>query len=98
MAVALDPTFPPGWKNLASSYILLGDLQEAENTIRQAAEHKVEAPEFLIYRYLIAYLKGDQAAMAGVASEAETSAEVRLWALHAQSAPPPLRVISQKRG
>jgi tetratricopeptide (TPR) repeat protein len=86
MAVALDPTFPPGWKNLASSYILLGDLQDAENTMRQAAEHKVEAPEFLIYRYLIAYLKGDQAAMARVGSEAEASAEVRLWALHAQSA------------
>ena len=86
MAVALDPTFPPGWKNLASSYILLGDLQEAENTMRQAYEHKVEAPEFLIYRYLIAHLKGDQVAIARVASEAEASAEVRLWALHAQSA------------
>ncbi len=85
IAVALDPTFPPGWKNLASSYILLGDLQEAENTMRQAAEHKVEAPEFLIYRYFIAYLKGDQAAMAHAASEAEDSAEVRLWAVHAQS-------------
>jgi eukaryotic-like serine/threonine-protein kinase len=86
MAVALDPTFPPGWKNLASSYLLLGDLQDAENTMRQAAEHHVEAPEFLIYRYLIAYMKGDQAAMARVGSEAEASAEVRLWALHAQSA------------
>ncbi len=30
MAVAFDPTFPPGWKNLASSYLLLGDLQDAE--------------------------------------------------------------------
>ncbi len=86
MAASLDPTFPPGWKNLASTYIFLGDLQEAENTMRQAAGHKVEAPEFLIYRYLIAYLKGDQAVMARIASEAEDSAEVRLWALHAQSA------------
>ncbi len=86
MAVAFDPTFPPGWKNLASSYLLLGDLQDAESTMRQAAGHKVEAPEFLIYRFLIAYLKGDRPAMVRVASEAGNSSEVRLWALHAQSA------------
>ncbi|MBV9506205.1 MAG: protein kinase [Acidobacteriia bacterium] len=86
MAVALDPTFPPGWKNLVWSYVILGDLQTAESTMRQAAEHKVDAPEFLICRYVIAYLKGDQAAMGRIASQAQASSEVRLWALQAQSA------------
>lgn len=85
MAVTLDPTFPPGWKNLASTYIMLGEPQEAENAIGQAAGHNVKDPEFLIYGYLIAYLKGDQTAMARVASEAEAGPD-HLWALHAQSA------------
>ncbi|MBV9745496.1 MAG: hypothetical protein JO099_17175 [Acidobacteriia bacterium] len=86
IAVSLDPTFPPGWKNLVWSYVILGDLQEAENTMRQAAGHNLEDPEFLIARYVIAYFKGDQAAMARFASEAEASSDVRLWALQAQSA------------
>jgi eukaryotic-like serine/threonine-protein kinase len=73
-AVALDPDFPPGWNNLAWAYIQLNRLPEAENTIRQASEHKVPG-EYLVMQYQIAFLRGDQAAMQREAAQSEGNAD-----------------------
>jgi eukaryotic-like serine/threonine-protein kinase len=75
--IALDPDFVVGYWNLAYAYEYLGQLGEAENTVRRAAERKLEIPDFLVQRYDIAFLKGDKTAMqqvvvsAGVKSGAE---------------------------
>jgi tetratricopeptide (TPR) repeat protein len=61
--IALDPGFVVGYWNLAYSYEYLNRLAEAENTIQQAYERKLEIPDFLIQRYDIAFLKGDTTAM-----------------------------------
>lgn len=62
-AIALDPGFVVGYWNLAYAYQYLGRLGDAENTLRQAAEHKLEIPDFWVQRYDIAFLKGDAARM-----------------------------------
>lgn len=61
--IALDPDFVVGYWNLAYAYEYLGQLGEAENTVRRAAERKLEIPDFLVQRYDIAFLKGDKTAM-----------------------------------
>jgi eukaryotic-like serine/threonine-protein kinase len=84
-AVDLDPNFPPGHNNLAWTYVQLDRLPDAENALRRATEHKVAFPEFLIVRYYIAFLRGDQAAMEREAALAEANPDVGDWALHAES-------------
>ena len=61
--VELDPEFAIGYNLVALSYIERDRLKEAEDTLRQAADRKMEIPDFFVDRYEIAFLKGDQAAM-----------------------------------
>jgi serine/threonine protein kinase/tetratricopeptide (TPR) repeat protein len=84
-AIDLEPDFPFGYVNLAWSYVQLGRLPEAENTLRRASEHKVAFPEFLIMRYYIASLRGDQAGMKREAALAEANPDVGDWAFHAEA-------------
>jgi tetratricopeptide (TPR) repeat protein len=52
-----------GYVNLAGTYMSLGRLKDAEETIRLASARKVEHPFLAVVRYQIAFLRGDQAAM-----------------------------------
>lgn len=61
--IELDPEFAIGYNLVALSYIERDRLREAEDTLRQAADRKMEIPDFFVDRYEIAFLKGDQAAM-----------------------------------
>jgi len=78
-AIALDPDFVVGYWNLAYAYEYLGQLREAENTLRRAAERKLEIPDFLVQRYDIAFLKGDKAAMQEAVAAAEAKSEAEDW-------------------
>jgi|CZKS01.1.fsa_nt_gi tetratricopeptide (TPR) repeat protein len=62
-AIELNPDFAIGYNVLACSYEYLDRLPEAEKTLQQAAERKLEIPYFLTDRYDIAFLKGDHAGM-----------------------------------
>jgi DNA-binding winged helix-turn-helix (wHTH) protein/Tfp pilus assembly protein PilF len=62
-AIELDPDFAIGYNILALSYQELDRLGEAENILQRASDRKLEIPDFLIDRYEIAFLKGDQAGM-----------------------------------
>jgi tetratricopeptide (TPR) repeat protein len=84
-AVDLNSDFPPGYNNLAWGYVQSDRLPEAENTLRRASEHKVAFPEFLIMRYYIASLRGDQAGMGREAALAEANPDVADWAFHAEA-------------
>jgi eukaryotic-like serine/threonine-protein kinase len=81
--VALNPGFPPGYNNLAWAYVQLNRLTDAENTIREASEHKL-AGEFQVMQYVIAFLRGDAAGMARVAAESERDPNVGDWIVHAE--------------
>ena len=64
VALGLDPGFSIGYLNLAIDYMALDHMNEAENTLRRASEHKLEIPDFFVLRYVIAFLKGDKVGMA----------------------------------
>jgi serine/threonine protein kinase len=62
-AIELDPDYAIGYTNVTFAYIYLNRLADAEATLRRASERKIEAVDFSICRYFIAFLRDDQAAM-----------------------------------
>jgi len=77
--IALDPDFVVGYWNLAYAYEYLGQMREAENTVRRAAERKLEIPDFLVQRYDIAFLKEDKTAMQQALASAEGKSGAEDW-------------------
>ncbi len=63
IAIRLNPGFRYPYGGLALANIFLGRLPAAEDALRRAAERKIDAAEFLILRYYIAFFKGDPAGM-----------------------------------
>ena len=78
-AITLDPSFVVGYWNLAYGYQYLGQLGDAENTLRQAAERKLEIPDFLVQRYDIAFLNGDEAGMKEAAASGRGKVGAEDW-------------------
>jgi DNA-binding winged helix-turn-helix (wHTH) protein/tetratricopeptide (TPR) repeat protein len=78
-AIALDPGFVVGYWNLAYAYEYLGQLGEAENTLRRAVERKLEIPDFLVQRYDIAFLRDDKAAMQQAVASAQGNFGAEDW-------------------
>ena len=60
-AVALDPEGAPAYGAKALSRLYLNRLDDAERTIRQATERKLDTPDFVMVPYFIAFLNGDAA-------------------------------------
>jgi eukaryotic-like serine/threonine-protein kinase len=61
--IAADPDFAVKYANLAWTYFFTDRFPEAETTLQRASERKLELPDFLVLRYNIAVLKGDQEQM-----------------------------------
>jgi tetratricopeptide (TPR) repeat protein len=55
--IALNPDHSMGYANLASDYIYRDLLPQAESTLERADARKLEIPDFLSHRYLMAFLK-----------------------------------------
>jgi len=62
-AIELNPDVAAVYGGLGSDYLYLNRLNEAESTLRMAAQRKVDSPDLSVLRYDIAFLKGDQAGM-----------------------------------
>src|SRR5260370_32985732 len=79
-AIELDPDFAFGYAILAGHYRSLDRLGEAENTLQRASDRKLEIPDFLVQRYDLAFLRGDQAGMerAVALSHGKAGAEDRI--------------------
>ena len=75
-AIALDPDFPFAYVNLATAYQFLDRLPEAEASFQRASQRKVELPAFLIQRYDLEFVKGDQAVMEQVVALGQGKSEV----------------------
>ena len=84
-AIGLDPDFVPGYGNIASAYIYLDQPEEAEKILQQASERKVEIPDYILLRYYIAFLKGDEAGMEREEALGEAHPGAVDWMLHAES-------------
>jgi len=61
--IELDPNYPPGYWNLAGSFVYLDRINEAQEVLRKAADRKLETPELLMMRYFVASLRNDRAGM-----------------------------------
>ena len=72
--IAADPTVVFGYHNLASSLFFLDRFPEAEKTLEQAAERKVEEPYLLVFRYTLAALKDDKEQMDRVVGSGQRQA------------------------
>ncbi len=69
-ALSLEANRGGNYSNLSRAYMALNRLDEAEAVCKQAEERKVEGEFLFQNRYLLAFLKGDTAQMAQLASAA----------------------------
>ena len=73
--VERDPDFPFGYANLAFTYQNLDRLGDEENTLQRAFERKVTLPDFWAMRYVIGFLRADQAGMERAVTQGKSEGE-----------------------
>jgi eukaryotic-like serine/threonine-protein kinase len=76
-ALELDPNYAIGYANVAFAYIYLNRPSEAEAVIRKASERKIQAADYSLCRYFIAFLRSDQAAMEREMIQRQTKLEAQ---------------------
>jgi tetratricopeptide (TPR) repeat protein/predicted Ser/Thr protein kinase len=69
-AIRLEPNAEINYSNLVAAYVSLNRLDEAEAVYKEADERKLEGEGLLANRYQLAFLQGDTAQMAHIASAA----------------------------
>jgi DNA-binding winged helix-turn-helix (wHTH) protein/tetratricopeptide (TPR) repeat protein len=84
IALDLNPGFSIGYTNLAMGHMALERLDEAKDTLQRAADHKLEIPDFFVLRYVIAFLKGDQAGMEREAALSQEKPGAEDWMYNAE--------------
>ncbi len=62
-SLRLNPDNQHAYEGLAIHNLLLDQFTESTDALHRAAERNLEVPEFLVIRYYLAFLKGDQAGM-----------------------------------
>ena len=72
-AVALDPDPAPPYGNRAFNQLYLNRLDDALLTVTRATERKRETSDILLVPYFVAFLKGDDEALARTATAARKS-------------------------
>jgi eukaryotic-like serine/threonine-protein kinase len=83
--IAANPDEVFGYSSLSWSYFLTDRFPEAESALQRASERKLEAPEFLVMRYVIAALKGDQDEMNRGVDLARGKRRTEHWMAHEEA-------------
>jgi serine/threonine protein kinase/tetratricopeptide (TPR) repeat protein len=83
--IVADPDFVFGYSGLATSNFFVDRFDEAENAIQQAAARKLAMPVFLILRYNIAFIKGDQEQMDRAVALAKGNRHAEHWVANSQA-------------
>jgi tetratricopeptide (TPR) repeat protein len=83
--IADEPDFVFGYTNLARNYFLTGRFSEAESALQRASERKLDGPVFLVFRYNIAVLKGDQGQMDQAVGLARGKRRAEHWMAHQEA-------------
>jgi hypothetical protein len=83
--IAADPDEVFGYSGLAYNYFFLDRFEEAASTLQRASEHKLEIPDFLVLRYNIALLNGDQEQMDRTAGLAKGKRRAEHWIAHEEA-------------
>ena len=83
--IAADPDEVFGYSGLAYDYFFLDRFEEAASTLQRASERKLEMPDFLVLRYNIALLKGDQEQMERAVGLARGKRRAEHWMAHEEA-------------
>ena len=84
-ALRINPDLTPPYGNLVDHNLCLGRFAEAAAALQRAAERKLEIPLFLVNRYYLAFLKGDEAGMKREIDRARGNLEAEDWMSHNQA-------------
>jgi serine/threonine protein kinase/tetratricopeptide (TPR) repeat protein len=84
IAIGIDPDFSIGYSILAGSYLALGRTADAENTLQQAFERKLEIPDFYVQRFVMAFLRDDKTGMEREAAQSRDRPDVDDWMSNAE--------------
>src|SRR5271167_119949 len=77
--IELEPDYGLGYFHLGYTYIYLNRLDDAEDTLRTATEHKIEYPSLSLLRFDLAFSKRDNAGMQREAAAAQGKPGVEDW-------------------
>ena len=83
--IAADPDFMMAYHNLAYSNFFLDRFPEAESTLQQASERKLEEQNVLVMQYTIAVLKGDRRQMDRIVALAKGKPATEHGVAHAEA-------------
>jgi tetratricopeptide (TPR) repeat protein len=72
-AMVLDPDHPPAYPNRAVNQLYLNRLDDALLTVTRATERSLASADFLLVRYFVAFLKGDDEELKRTAAAARNS-------------------------
>jgi eukaryotic-like serine/threonine-protein kinase len=81
-AIRLRPDLPFGYESLNVHNISLGRFAEASAALQRAADRKLETPFFLVSRYYVSFLEGDEAGMKREIDRARGNLETENWMSH----------------
>jgi serine/threonine protein kinase/tetratricopeptide (TPR) repeat protein len=84
-ALEIDPNYSIGYGNVAFAYVYLDRSLEAEALLRKASERKLDAVEFSLLRYFIAFLRKDEAALEREATQRQTKLQAQGWFQHQEA-------------
>lgn len=82
--IRLSPELPFAYEGLACHNISLDRFAEAAAALQLAAKRKIEVPQFLVSRYYLAFLDGDEAGMKREVDRARGNREAEDWMSHNQ--------------
>jgi tetratricopeptide (TPR) repeat protein len=81
-ALRINPGLTPLYGNLVELNLCLDRFAEAAAALQRAAERKLEVPLFLVNRYYLAFLMGDEAGMKREIDRARGNLEAEGWMSH----------------
>ncbi len=84
-ALRLDPDLSFPYDSLVVHNMSLGRFAEAAEALARAAKRKLELPHFLVNRYYLAFLEGDEAGMKREIQRAHGNLEAEDWMSHHQA-------------
>ncbi len=84
-SLRFNPDLAPAFGNVIELNICLGRFAEAAAALKRAAERKLEVPQFLVDRYYLAFLTGDEAGMRREIDRARGNIEAEDWMSHNQA-------------
>ncbi len=84
-AIELAPNFSISYANVAWAYVYQNRLSEAEAVLGKASERKIDVVYFSLCRYIIAFLRSDQAAMEKELTHRQGKLEAQGWFDHQEA-------------